>query len=111
MGMNGWRPWKACVSDPHTPMRGLRTRPSPGAGEGIGSSRNSMVWTAVTTMRRLMDIDVDLSRWVVPATSSDDSGRPTGQACSFFDRCANAAGEGCTLEHNACSFDFLDACY
>ena len=25
-------------------------------------------------MRRLTDIDVDLSRWVVPATSSDDSG-------------------------------------
>src|SRR5688500_7834255 len=41
----------------------LRARTSPGPGEGTGSSRSSMVWTAVTTMRRLMDIDFDLSRW------------------------------------------------
>jgi hypothetical protein len=49
-------------------MRVLRTRTSPGAGVGIGSSRNSMVSTAVTTMRRLMDIDFDLSRVVMPVT-------------------------------------------
>src|SRR5215217_4323736 len=60
-------------------MRVLRTRTSPGAGAGIGSSRNSMVRTAVTTMRRLLNIEIHLSRWVVPATSSDDSARSTGK--------------------------------
>ena len=39
---NGWRPWAACRSDPHTPATSVRTRASSGPGAGMSAASTAI---------------------------------------------------------------------
>ena len=41
-GTNGWRPWAACRSDPHTPATSVRTRASSGPGAGMSAASTAI---------------------------------------------------------------------